>query len=100
LTQLFRWLVEEGEITESPMRNATNPLEQLADWADSASGRGCLVALFGWASFLAVGGATYWLIAETGATGATLFWGVVIALVVGVALLALVAAVANKVKRP
>jgi apolipoprotein N-acyltransferase len=80
---------------------ATNPLGGLADWADSASGRGCLVALFGWAAFLAVGAATYWLVAETGATGATLFWGVVIAVVVGVALLALVAAIRTTVrKRP
>jgi apolipoprotein N-acyltransferase len=78
----------------------TRPLGPVVNWAPSASGRGCLVALLGWVGFLAVGVATYWLAAATGATGATLFWGVVIAVVVGVALLTLVAAVANKVKRP
>ena len=79
---------------------ATGTRGQLAEWAESPSGRGCLVALFGWAGFLAVGAVTYWLVAETGATGATLFWSVVIAVVVGVALVTLIATVANKVKRP
>jgi hypothetical protein len=82
---------------------ATGPLgrleNRLADWAESTSGRGCVVALLGWVGFLAIGGATSWLVAETHATGATLFWGVVIVLVVGVALLTFVAAVASKVRR-